>query len=219
MRRRRRRSAGLDVWPAFSDLVFNALAIFIFYMLAQFLINQDSMRLLIVEARQSTFEGSFRDFYEERFGFTLSEQIRFSSDGGEQRLSFEGSILFDPGSTQVSESGRELLAFFAESLDRATTDSGEPYYNAIRVAGYTDRTPLAIPQTDGSTFTNWELSALRATSVVKVLIDAGVDPTMLSGTGYGEYQAQFPADASPEELATDRKIEIVLFYSISGFQG
>ncbi|MFC6755308.1 OmpA family protein, partial [Halorubrum tibetense] len=56
--------------------------------------------------------------------------------------------------------------------------------NPIQVEGYTDSEPIQT-----SLFpSNWELSAARASAVVKLLAASGVTPERLSAVGYGEFQ-------------------------------
>jgi len=57
---------------------------------------------------------------------------------------------------------------------------------------------------------NWELSAARAVNVARFLQeDAGVDPTLLSATGFSEFQPRSPND-TPEGRQRNRRIEILL---------
>jgi chemotaxis protein MotB len=75
----------------------------------------------------------------------------------------------------------------------------------LRVDGHTDPQPVR-----GGAFTsNWELSAARAITVVKLLIADGVPPGHLAATGFGEYQPLGPGDA-PDDYAKDRRIELRL---------
>ena len=56
--------------------------------------------------------------------------------------------------------------------------------NYVQVEGYTDNIPIKTPNYP----TNWELSASRAASVVRLLSQAGVDPKRLTVVGHGEYK-------------------------------
>ena len=75
----------------------------------------------------------------------------------------------------------------------------------LRVDGHTDPQPLK-----GLAYaSNWELSAARAITVVKLLIAEGVPPDHLAATGFGEYQPFGPGD-TPDAYAKDRRIELRL---------
>jgi len=79
----------------------------------------------------------------------------------------------------------------------------------ISIAGHTDNVPIG-PDLVKQYPTNWELSAARATSVARYLQDrSGIDPRLISATGYGQYQ---PIESNKTEKgrARNRRIEIVL---------
>ena len=77
--------------------------------------------------------------------------------------------------------------------------------NAVRVEGYTDDQPIASAQFPS----NWELSAARAASVLHVMMEAGVAPSRLSMTGYGQYQP-VAANDTPEGRNANRRVMLVI---------
>ena len=100
------------------------------------------------------------------------------------------------GSAQVDPVGREALVGLAEVI-------AEQSDLEIVVEGHTDTDQVRSTTTPKN---NWELSVLRATAVVEILLEnAGVDPAMLSASGRGEYH---PVDAS--DKAKNRRIEVIL---------
>jgi chemotaxis protein MotB len=57
---------------------------------------------------------------------------------------------------------------------------------------------------------NWELSVIRATEVVKLLIaESGMAPDRISAVGYGEYRPSVP-NTSAENRSRNRKVDIVI---------
>ncbi|MBU3954174.1 MAG: OmpA family protein, partial [Proteobacteria bacterium] len=56
---------------------------------------------------------------------------------------------------------------------------------------------------------NWELSAIRATTVIKYLVSKGVAPQRLTATGYGDIMPQVP-NTTDENRARNRRVEFVL---------
>ena len=56
---------------------------------------------------------------------------------------------------------------------------------------------------------NWELSAVRATTVLRYFIQQGLDPERMSATGYADFIPLVPND-TPENRATNRRVEFVL---------
>ncbi len=83
-------------------------------------------------------------------------------------------ILFPSGSATLSPSAVGIIQRLAKVL--------APFNNLIRVEGHTDDRPIKTL----AFYSNWELSAARAASVVRVLASDGVGPTRLAVIGYGE---------------------------------
>jgi chemotaxis protein MotB len=98
--------------------------------------------------------------------------------GNEKWLEVEinTSILFTSGSAELSAPANEILS----NLVEAFRDSGNPIY----VSGYTDDLPINTVKFPS----NWELSAARAASVVRLFADAGIDPARLGAVGFGAYR-------------------------------
>lgn len=121
------------------------------------------------------------------------------------RFVFQSEVLFDPGSAELGPDGRIQLAQLADTLRDITADIPGDIDWILRVDGHTDRVPIATTRFPS----NWELSAARAISVVKFLIDQGIPPERLAAAGFGEYQ---PLDAAEDEIAfrRNRRIEMKL---------
>lgn len=113
-------------------------------------------------------------------------------------ISLKDTLLFPKGSDELTPRAREIIRKVGESL-RAVP-------NYIRVEGHTDNLPINTPKFPS----NWELSVLRATNVLHVLVnEAGVPSKRLSATGYGEYR---PLMANDSELnrSMNRRVDIVI---------
>ena len=110
-------------------------------------------------------------------------------------------LFFDSGRAALKETGKEVLKKVADAL-KSYEDK------AIRVVGHTDNVPITkgLQKVFPS---NWELSAARATTVVRFLQDAGIEPERLLATGRAEYAPVAPND-SPEGRQKNRRIEITL---------
>ncbi len=108
-------------------------------------------------------------------------------------------ILFSSGSAKIDKHGQTALSKIARSLKSVKG-------RIIRVEGHTDDVPT---DPKGPFPSNWELSLARALAVVKHLQDQGVDPTIMSAAGYGQYQPIAPNDTA-ENKSRNRRIEIVL---------
>jgi chemotaxis protein MotB len=110
-------------------------------------------------------------------------------------------LFFDSGRAALKESGKEVLQKVADAIKSYDE-------KAIRVVGHTDDVPIAkgLQKVFPS---NWELSAARATTVVRFLQDSGIAPERLIATGRAEY-APVAANDSPEGRQKNRRIEITL---------
>ena len=119
---------------------------------------------------------------------------------GKIYVSLEAKLLFPSGSTVVNAEGKQAL------LDLANVIKDEKDIT-ILVEGHTDSDPI---NGSGAMKDNWDLSVLRATSVVRIMNqDGGVDNTMLTAAGRGEY-IPVADNASREGKAKNRRIEIIL---------
>ncbi len=110
-------------------------------------------------------------------------------------------LFFDSGRANLKDTGKQVLQKVAESL-KGYEDK------AIRIVGHT----VNVPITKGlqKVFpSNWELSAARATTVVRFLQDAGIAPERLVATGRAEYAPVSPNDTT-EGRQKNRRIEITL---------
>ena len=112
-------------------------------------------------------------------------------------------ITFPPGSAQITNTDT-LLFLKRISL---IIKNYLPKNVEIQIRGYTDNTP---PPPTSPYNDNWELSAARALSVLRILIKDGVEPKRLSAAAYGEYHP-IASNATPEGRAKNRRVEIWFF--------
>ncbi len=111
-------------------------------------------------------------------------------------------VLFDTGRAELKPVGREVLDAVAPAL-RALP-------NTISIDGHTDDVPI-----NGGPFaSNWELSAVRATTVLRYLVATdGLQPTRMSATGYADTKPVVPND-TPAHRAQNRRVELVVVSSL-----
>jgi chemotaxis protein MotB len=124
--------------------------------------------------------------------------VEHARDGIRVRLT--NDVLFESGSAAVDEEGREVLQRVSEQLM-----SGD---FRIEVQGYTDSTPIG-PALAKRYPSNWELAAARASEVVRLLQEDGVQADRLSSVSFGETRA-LAANDTEEGRASNRRIEIRL---------
>ena len=144
----------------------------------------------------STYTGLVEDLESEvADGQIQIEQLREGI-----RLNLAQDILFRSGSPRLEGSGVAVLRKVASKLEELT--------HTVEVQGHTDDVPLSagLARRFG---TNWELAAARASSVVRLLEDQGVEPGRLTVISFGEF-APVASNDSPEGRARNRRIEIRL---------
>lgn len=132
-------------------------------------------------------------------GFSDSE-LSVSIRDGKVYVSMTDKLLFKSGSTVVEPRGVEALGKVAEVIKKNPDIQ-------VTVEGHTDNVPL---KGSGHMKDNWDLSVLRATSVIKILTDRySVPVRRVTASGRGEY---FPVgdNTTPEGRARNRRTEIIL---------
>lgn len=128
-------------------------------------------------------------------GITVEER------DGRIYVRMEAQLLFASGKTDVSKEGQTALVDLAKVLETQKDID-------ILVEGHTDVDPM---NSSSSPKDNWELSVLRATSVVKIMLaGSNMDPTSITAGGRSQY---IPVD--PNDKAKNRRIEIIITPDLS----
>lgn len=110
------------------------------------------------------------------------------------------SVLFESGKAELKRSSFEFMA----KIGKVVKD----WPNRTRIEGHTDNVPIHNTQFPS----NWELSAIRAISVVKFFQKVSlVDAQKMYYTGFGEFRPLVP-NTSPKNRAKNRRVEILLEY-------
>jgi chemotaxis protein MotB len=117
---------------------------------------------------------------------------------GRMVINLPQDILFPSGSATLAREGRATLSEIASVLSEFED-------RTFQVEGHTDDDPISTVQFPS----NWELSAARALSVVKLLVQEGVDPELVSGAAYGEFQP-VATNQTRDGKRLNRRIEIVM---------
>lgn len=142
---------------------------------------------------------------------SIAEQIRDQFDGllgdgqlyvraNEMWLELElsSSLLFPSGDAIPHQDAFDIIEKISGIL--------APFKNPIQVEGFTDNLPISTAQYP----TNWELSAARAASIVRMLAMDGVQPERLAAVGYGEFQ---PIVENTDAAGRARNRRVVLVIS------
>jgi chemotaxis protein MotB len=118
------------------------------------------------------------------------------------RVDMVDEVLFDSGEATLKPAGIAVLGKIGGVLAKAAD-------RRVEVQGHTDNVPIAGALAKRFP-TNWELSAARATNVVRFLQEeAKIDPTRLSAAGYAEFRPKASNDTDAGRRQ-NRRIEILL---------
>jgi len=119
---------------------------------------------------------------------------------GKVYVSLAEQLLFGSGSIEVDKKGVSAL----QQLAKALKDQKDIQ---IMVEGHTDNVPISKKSTYMQD--NWDLSVMRATSITKILTEAGVAPNQITASGKGEYSPLAPNDNN-QNKQKNRRTEIIV---------
>lgn len=163
---------------------------------------QEDVRVRERKLLELTEELNARDSMMKMLRASIDDALRGFSDAdltvsefnGKVYVSLSQNLLFAKGSNVIDQQGLNAIRKLANVLK----DNPEIQIN---VEGHTD--------SDGSPAKNWDLSVTRATSVVKALTGAGLDPGQVTASGRGLYYPKVPNDTE-DNKAINRRTEIIL---------
>lgn len=112
-------------------------------------------------------------------------------------IEINDSILFPAGQAKLQPASISAMLAIAQVL----AESDFP----ITIEGHTDNLPISTPQFPS----NWELSAMRATTVLRLFNDGGVGAERLTAIGYGETRP-LETNTTPEGRARNRRVSILI---------
>ncbi len=199
-----------NYWPAVADVFIGFLALMLLAVIAPYLVEL-AIRELGGEYRPPMAKDRFRVSFIEAFNASLAEGGSKPSvdDFGfsELKLYFPAAFLFNSCQTKLKQPGREEL----EKLKGILKDF-EAAIQRVQIAGHTDIDRPGPGGCGGNAFSNWELSALRAITVLTLLAPddkSGLDPHKVWGSALGEYS---PVDQRKDEAAKarNRRIELII---------
>ena len=128
-------------------------------------------------------------------------KVRVTQSARGVNVEINASLLFAPGDARLTEESRKALQAIAAVLKDQRND--------LEIDGYTDDVPISNPLFPS----NWELSAVRASSVAREFIASGIAENRLKVVGYGSNRPIMPNDSS-ENRARNRRVEVVILSSL-----
>ncbi len=113
-------------------------------------------------------------------------------------INVRGDLFFNKGSAQFKREAMPIMDGIGNILRK------NPVFN-LNIGGHTDNVPISTNRYPS----NWELSAIRATTVLRYFVRGGLSPERVTATGYGESTPLEPNDTK-EQRVINRRIEFVL---------
>lgn len=151
----------------------------------------------VAAVRAAQLDAVARDVEQALGPLVMQDQVVVRNHGDWVEVELRTDMLFGSGSATLAPAAGGIIGQLATVLRDAP--------NPIRVEGHTDNVPIrnsAFPS-------NWELSAARAASVVRLLVGGGVDPTRLAVLGLGPFRPAASND-TPEGRNANRRVLLVI---------
>ncbi|MDD3153154.1 MAG: OmpA family protein [Bacteroidales bacterium] len=153
----------------------------------------------ILEQRSNELQALKNDVISALINYS-DQGINIEEKDGKIYVSMEEDLLFNSGSYTISAEGKNAISNLGKVLEN------NPDIN-ISIEGHTDNVPYTGK---GQLKDNWDLSVMRATSVVKILLEnKNIAPTRLTACGHGEY-LPITDNSTPASKAKNRRTEIIL---------
>lgn len=128
-----------------------------------------------------------------------SDELTVTEKNGKVYVAMSDKLLFQSGSATVDKRGKEALAKLADVLNKQNDID-------VYIEGHTDSKPIHNARFSD----NWDLSVIRATSVVRILTtDYGVNPLQIQPCGRGEYMPVADNETA-EGRSKNRRTEIIM---------
>jgi chemotaxis protein MotB len=137
--------------------------------------------------------------YSEKMRREREAKVRVMQNNRGIRIDINDSVLFSPGSAELAGTASAMMNEIAIML--------KDNQRHIQVEGHTDN--IAIH--NATFFSNWELSAVRASSVVRMLSEIGIAENRLSALGFGAAQP-ITENETPAGRAKNRRVSIMILY-------
>ncbi len=185
-------------WAAFGDLMSVLLGVFVLILVGVIGVQLQLSHRLDEEVRQRQAEAQRRQTLEQALAAPLAAGRVTLVDG---RIGIRGNVLFALNSDQLQPEGRELLRSIAAPLRGYLAAREE----ILMVSGFTDDRPVL--DSNRRYADNWELSAQRALTVTRALIDDGVPAGSVFAAAFGAQQP-VASNTSEDGRTRNRRVEI-----------
>lgn len=188
----------VPVWAVFGDLMAVLLGAFVLVLVAVIGLQLELSAQLKNEVEQREVEQKRLQTLEQALAGPLASGRVTLVDG---RIGISGSVLFALNSAEISPEGREVLQSLIAPLTRYVRERDE----TLMISGFTD--DQQVRGANRRFADNWDLSAQRALTVTRALIEDGVPPDAIFAAAFGSTQ---PVASNSDEAgrANNRRVEI-----------
>ena len=186
------------IWAVFGDLMSGLLGAFVLILVGVLVVQMDLVASLHAEVEKRRIEEQRRMALEKALAIPLAAGRVTLSNG---RIGISGSVLFPVNSDQLRPEGRLLLQSLVHPLRVYLSERNE----MLMVSGFTDDKQI---QGGNRRFAdNLELSAQRALTVTRALIEEGMPSPQVFAAAFGAEQPVAP-NASEDGRALNRRVEM-----------
>lgn len=189
----------VPVWAAFGDLMAGALGAFALILVAALGMQMELSERLRTEQQQRAQQEQRLTSLEQALAGPLAAGRVTLAHG---RIGISGSVLFAFNSDELQPEGRQLLHSLAGPLAAYLRQRGE----ILMISGFTDDRPMRGGGAQRFA-DNWELSAQRALTVTRTLIDEGIPASDVFAAAFGAEQA-VASNQDAAGRALNRRVEM-----------
>jgi len=152
---------------------------------------------LRIKEQEKRLKGIAEDVMKVMDPLVKEGQVKITQSERGIAIEINASVLFGSGEAKLTPDSVKVLTAVGQVLTAVD--------NPVQVEGYTDNIPIKSPLFPS----NWELSAARASSVVRLFVENGVDPARLVAVGYGENHPVESNDTA-EGRSRNRRVAVMI---------
>ncbi len=186
------------VWAVFGDLMSGLLGAFVLLLVGVLVVQLQLATHLQDEVKKRQIEEQRRITLEKALAIPLAAGRITLSNG---RIGISGRVLFALNSDQLQPEGRHLLNILVTPLRAYLSARDE----LLMISGFTD--DRSIREGNSRFADNWELSAQRALTVTRALIEEGMPSSMVFAAAFGAEQPVKP-NVDDAARAQNRRVEL-----------
>lgn len=189
---------GTPVWAVFGDLMAGLLGAFVLILVGVLGVQLELVTSLESEIQKRQQEEQRREALEKALAGPLASGRVTLSNG---KIGISGNVLFALNSDQLQPEGKQLLKSLSEPIAAYLGASEQ----MLMVSGFTDDMP--VRGSNRQFADNWELSAQRALTVTRTLIEDGVPSSSIFAAAFGSQQP-VAANSDADGRARNRRVEM-----------